>query len=173
MSCYLPRLLVQRAGACQCDTAIHKGETGMNGQDNRPRTPLLTVDAVVFDRAGRLLLIRRKYPPFQGQYALPGGFVDCGETVEQAVLRELDEETGLRGHIKGLVGVYSAPGRDPRHHTASVAFLVTAQGQQPQAGDDAQTADYVADWENLELAFDHGQIASDAARLASSTADTR
>lgn len=157
--------------ACQCDTTIHKGETGMNGQDNRPRTPLLTVDAVVFDGAERLLLIRRKYPPFQGQYALPGGFVDCGETVEQAVLRELGEETGLNGRIKGLVGVYSAPGRDPRHHTASVAFLVTAHGQQPQAGDDAQTADFVADWRSLELAFDHGQIASDAARLATNMAD--
>lgn len=143
----------------------------MNGHDKRPKTPLLTVDAVVFDGAERLLLVRRKYPPFQGQYALPGGFVDCGETVETAVLRELHEETGLHGHIEGLVGVYSAPGRDPRHHAVSVAFLVTAPGQQPQAGDDAQAADYVADWRTLDLAFDHARIAIDAALLARRKAD--
>jgi 8-oxo-dGTP diphosphatase len=145
----------------------------MNGHDNRPKTPLLTVDAVVFDPAERLLLIRRKYPPFQGQYALPGGFVDCGETVERAVLRELQQETGLQGRIEGLVGVYSAPGRDPRRHTVSVAFLVTAEDQQPRASDDAQAADYVADWRSLELAFDHAQIAIDAAHLASRKADAQ
>ena len=64
-----------------------------------PKTPLLTVDCVVFDKAGRLLLIRRARPPFKARYALPGGFVDIGETVEAAALRELKEETGVDGKI--------------------------------------------------------------------------
>jgi 8-oxo-dGTP diphosphatase len=135
-------------------------------QGKGPETPLLTVDAVVFDKHGRLLLIRRKHPPFQGQLALPGGFVDCGETVEDAVCRELFEETGLKAQDPRLVGVYSAPGRDPRRHTVSIVFLITAPEQQPQAGDDAQSAEFVANWQSAQLAFDHSQIASDAARLA-------
>ena len=136
-----------------------------------PETPLLTVDAVVFDKLGRLLLIRRKNPPFQGRFALPGGFVDCGETVEAAVRRELKEETGIEADVARLVGVYSAPGRDPRRHTVSVAFLLTARDQQPQAGDDAQSAAFVANWQSAELAFDHDQIASDASRLAGRQSD--
>jgi 8-oxo-dGTP diphosphatase len=126
------------------------------------RQPALTVDCVVFDPQGRLLLIRRKSPPFQGQYALPGGFVDYGETVEHAAARELLEETGLNADQLILVGVYSDPGRDPRGHTVSVAYLARVSHFVPQAGDDATQAEFVANWQQQDLAFDHDTIASDA-----------
>ena len=128
--------------------------------------PWLSADNVVFDREGRLLLIRRGNPPFKGKFALPGGFVDVGETVEAAALRELREETGVVGSIVRLVGVYSDPKRDPRHHTISVAFLVRIDsGSTPVAGDDAAEAAFRADWRDLPLAFDHRRIVQEAARL--------
>ena len=130
-----------------------------------PPSPALSVDAVVFDDQGRLLLIRRKFPPFQGQFALPGGFVDYGETVEAAVQRELEEETGIQTGIERLVGVYSAPHRDPRRHNVSVAFLMQRSSQHPVGGDDAASAAYVDNWREVELAFDHRQIVDDACRV--------
>jgi 8-oxo-dGTP diphosphatase len=128
--------------------------------------PWLSVDAVVFDDAGRVLLIRRKNPPFQGHFALPGGFVDVGETTEQAVLRELREETGIEGSCPRLIGVYSDPRRDSRHHVISIAYLVSAASYDVRAGDDAADAQFVADWRDQRLAFDHLQITSDAALAA-------
>lgn len=131
---------------------------------SRPAGPALTVDCVVFDEAGRLLLIERGHQPFEGQYALPGGFVDVGETVEAAALRELKEETGLDGRLISLIGVYSDPSRDPRGHTVAVAFLIETEGE-PHAGDDAASAAFVADWRTQKLAFDHNQIVKDALEL--------
>lgn len=128
----------------------------------KPKTPLLTADCVVFDSKGRLLLIRRKHPPFKGRYALPGGFVDIGESVEDAALRELREETGIEGKIIRLVGIYSAPKRDPRGHTVSAAFLIKPRSTKVQGGDDAESAAFVDDWQGLKLAFDHNQILIDA-----------
>jgi 8-oxo-dGTP diphosphatase len=131
----------------------------------KPVTPLLTVDCVIFDAQDRLLLIRRAHEPFMDRHALPGGFVDVGETVEAAALRELKEETGVDGRIERLIGVYSDPGRDPRGHTVSVAFLMNAPGAKPQAGDDAAAAAFMADWRELSYAFDHAQIIADARKL--------
>jgi 8-oxo-dGTP diphosphatase len=128
----------------------------------KPKTPLLTADCVVFDRDGRLLLIRRKNPPFKGRYALPGGFVELGESVEDAALRELEEETGITGKIIKLIGVYSDPKRDPRGHTVSTAFLVRPRSIKVQGGDDAESAAFVEDWRGLKLAFDHNTILKDA-----------
>mgnify|MGYP005852898857 CR=1 FL=1 len=127
--------------------------------------PSVTVDCVVFDDRDRLLLIRRRHPPFAGQFALPGGFVDPGETVEAAARRELREETGLEARDLRLVGVYSKPGRDPRGWTISIAYLVTTDAAAPKAGDDAAEVEFRADWRDLDLAFDHNEIVSDAARL--------
>lgn len=127
--------------------------------------PKLTVDAVVFDRAGRLLLIKRKSPPFKGCYALPGGFVEHGETVEEAARRELKEETGVTVESQRLVGVYSDPGRDPRGQVVSIAFLMKARAARPTAGDDAAAAEFVADWRSKPLAFDHAKIVADAIAL--------
>jgi len=130
-----------------------------------PVTPALTTDCVVFDEKGRVLLIRRKNPPFQGSYALPGGFVDVGERVEVACRRELKEETGIEVGPLILIGVYSDPGRDPRGHTCSVAYLARVASAEPQAGDDAAGAEWVADWRAAGVAFDHAQILSDAEKL--------
>ena len=130
-----------------------------------PKTPLLATDCVVFDGQGRVLLIRRGHPPFEGQYALPGGFVEIGETVETACRRELKEETGVGVRDLKLVGVYSDPKRDPRGHTCSVAYLARVDGAEPSAGDDAAAAGWVADWRSVKLAFDHADILADAATL--------
>lgn len=129
--------------------------------------PGLTVDCVVFDPQGRLLLVRRKNPPFQGEYALPGGFVEVGETTEDAALRELREETGMVAEEVRLIGVYSNPRRDPRRHIVSIAYLVSPNAYSVCAGDDAASAEFVEDWTTIKFAFDHATIISDARRLVS------
>lgn len=131
----------------------------------QPKTPLLATDAVVFDPQGRVLVIRRRYEPFRGKIALPGGFVEIGETVETACRRELREETGVSVGDLRLVGVYSDPSRDPRGHVVSVAFLTLISGATPEAGDDAADAEWLADWQAADFAFDHARIVADAARL--------
>jgi len=131
-----------------------------------PKTPLLTVDCVVLNPRGEVLLIERKNEPFRGHFALPGGFVDIGETVEDACRRELMEETGVKAGKLTLVGVYSDPNRDPRGHTASVVFLTRVRTNKTEAGDDAASAQWVADWRKLPLAFDHAKILADAMRMA-------
>ena len=131
-----------------------------------PATPALTVDCVVFDPTGRVLLIRRRHEPFKGGYALPGGFVEIGETVEEACRRELHEETGVSARDLRLVGVYSDPSRDPRGHTVSVAFLAQLVAPaEAVAGDDAAAAEWVADWRQQRLAFDHAQVLADAEKM--------
>jgi 8-oxo-dGTP diphosphatase len=133
-----------------------------------PKTPLLTVDCVVLNPRGEVLLIQRRNEPFKGHYALPGGFVDIGETVEDACRRELLEETGVKAGRLKLVGVYSDPNRDPRGHTASVVFLTRVRSTKLEAGDDAASAQWVANWRRLPLAFDHAKILADATRMAKS-----
>jgi 8-oxo-dGTP diphosphatase len=130
-----------------------------------PKTPPLATDCVVVDARGRVLLIRRGHPPFKGRYALPGGFVHIGESVEDACRRELLEETGVKAGRLELVGVYSDPKRDPRGHTCSAAFLTRVRNPVARAGDDARAVEWVADWSGLELAFDHAKILSDARRV--------
>ena len=132
-----------------------------------PKTPALATDCVIHGRAGRVLLIRRKYGPCTGIYALPGGLVEIGETVEEACRREVREEAGVDIGALQLVGVYSDPQRDPRGHTVSVAYLVRLPGEvTPHAGDDAAAAEWVEDWRKHALAFDHAQILADADNLA-------
>jgi len=129
-----------------------------------PKTPLLTTDCVVVDGRGRVLLVRRGHPPFKGKHALPGGFVEIGETVEEACRRELMEETGVKAGPLRLLGVYSDPKRDPRAHTCSVVFLARIARATPKAGDDAAAAEWIEDWSKLDLAFDHAKILGDARR---------
>ncbi|MCI4358272.1 MAG: NUDIX hydrolase [Thermoplasmata archaeon] len=128
-----------------------------------PAGPKLTVDAV-WVRRGSLLLVQRGRPPFVGRWALPGGFVDPTETVEEAVVRELREETGLRARPEGIVGVFSGPNRDPRGPTASVAFWMKGRGGSPQGGDDARNASWVPIDQAVGLAFDHDRIVREALR---------
>ena len=125
-----------------------------------PETPKLMVDIVVPDAGGQVLLIQRANDPYGGSWALPGGFVDVGETVEDAAVREAKEETGLDVEILRLVGVYSEPDRDPRGHNVSVAFLARAEGD-PSAASDASDAAFL-DPSSTELAFDHEGIIADA-----------
>jgi 8-oxo-dGTP diphosphatase len=128
-----------------------------------PQTPALTTDCVVFDPAGRVLLVRRKNEPFAGGYALPGGFVEIGETVEAACRREVREETGVELGELTLVGIYSDPKRDPRGHTVSIAYAtLLPDAAVPRAGSDATSAEWVTEWRALPLAFDHSRIVADA-----------
>lgn len=128
-----------------------------------PETPKLMVD-VVIPSGGGVVLIRRGNEPFEGRWALPGGFVEVGETVEEAAVREAEEETGLEVEIERLVGVYSEPDRDPRGHNVSVAFLARVKGGDLEAATDASEV-AVLDPRTVELAFDHGKILDDALRL--------
>ena len=126
-----------------------------------PETPKLMVDVVVPSEDGRVLLIRRGSEPFEGQWALPGGFVEIGETVEEAAAREAEEETGLSVEILRLVGVYSEPDRDPRGHNVSVAYLARVLGGDLVAASDASEV-AVLDPGPVDLAFDHRRIIDDA-----------
>ena len=131
-----------------------------------PKTPALTTDCVIRDNEGGVLLIRRKNEPFKGAYALPGGFVDIGETVEAACSREVLEEAGVVVGELHLVGVYSDPRRDPRGHTVSIAFVtLLPRAPRAKAGSDAEAAEWVKDWRNVDLAFDHAEIIADAEKI--------
>lgn len=129
-----------------------------------PDTPLLSVDGVIFVGDG-VVLIRRKNPPFQNAFALPGGFVDRGETVEAACKREVKEETGITVINLRLVGVFSDPQRDPRGHNVAIAFLAEGDAANMTAGDDAADVQIVQDWREQQLAFDHKDILEQAYKL--------
>ncbi len=129
----------------------------------KPITPLLTVDAVILiNNKKDLVLIHRKNPPFQGELALPGGFVDIGETVEEACIREVYEETNINVKLVKLIGVFSEPNRDPRGHTVSIAFLCEpkTKKEKPEAKDDAASLEIIPikNIHSLKLAFDHLDI---------------
>lgn len=129
--------------------------------DLQPVTPLLTVDIVISlvdQPASPIVLIERRNPP--PGWALPGGFVDVGETLEQAAKREALEETGLQVELTGLLGCYSDPRRDPRGHTVSVVYTADATGQ-PSAGDDAGNVGVYDPTRLPALAFDHDEIIQD------------
>ncbi|GAI08638.1 unnamed protein product, partial [marine sediment metagenome] len=88
----------------------------------KPKSPILTTDAVIL-KDNKILLVRRSIYPFQGYWVLPGGHVNYGERVKEAIKREMKEELGIRVKVKRLIGVYSDPKRDPRYHTVSVVYL--------------------------------------------------
>lgn len=131
----------------------------------KPTTPYLTVDGIIeiYDKDDEfqgIVVIQRKNEPVG--FALPGGFVDVGESVENAVVREMKEEISLDVEIEGLLGVYSDPSRDKRFHTVSVVFVCKAYGE-PIGADDAKEALLVGlDSLKLdELVFDHSKIIKD------------
>lgn len=133
--------------------------TGADRNDSgRPKTPALAVDVVI--RVGaRIVLIERRNPP--SGWALPGGFVDPGETVERAAVREAREETALAVRLHTLLGAYSDPSRDPRGHTVSLVYVGDAEGD-PRAQDDARAVMLVDPHAiDVRLAFDHARILAD------------
>lgn len=127
--------------------------------------PKLAVDAVIVTRDKKVVLAKRKFFPFIGSYALPGGFVEYGETVEKACVREAFEETGLKVKIVRLLGVYSDPKRDPRGHTISPVFLCRPAGGKLKENSDETygvRAFSRSEMKKLKLAFDHRKILKDA-----------
>lgn len=128
----------------------------------RPTTPPIAADIIIemVDRSDRpIILIERKNPPHG--WAIPGGFVDVGETVEHAAVREAKEEVSLDVSLSALLGIYSEPSRDPRGHTVSAVYIAEAKGQ-PKAADDAANL-HIYSINNLpsQLAFDHDRILQD------------
>lgn len=122
------------------------------------RNPLPTVDLLIQVRPGTVVLVERANEP-KG-WALPGGFVDWGETLEHAAIREAKEETGLDVTLGRQLHSYSDPKRDPRHHTITTVFIATAAGE-PEGGDDAAQARVFALDALPQLVFDHAQIIED------------
>jgi len=127
------------------------------------KSPKLTTDGVII-KNNKILLIKRKNNPFKGKWAIPGGFVGYGEKVEDAVIREINEETGLITKVKDIIGIYSDPNRDPRGHVVSIVFLLEVIDGKLKAGDDAASVKFF----NLNrlpvLSFDHGTIIEDIKR---------
>jgi ADP-ribose pyrophosphatase YjhB (NUDIX family) len=124
--------------------------------------PIPTADILIrMVRSGKeaVVLVRRKNPP--PGWAIPGGFVEYGESVEECALREAAEETGMEVRLTGLLGVYSDPSRDPRFHTISTVYTAEGEGK-PRAGSDAaEVGLFAADELPRDIAFDHGKILSD------------
>jgi len=127
------------------------------------KSPKLTTDGVIV-KDSKILLIKRKYEPFKGKWALPGGFVDYGEKVEDAVLREIKEETGLVTKIKEIIGIYSDPNRDPRGHSVSIVFLLDIITGKLRAEDDASGVKFFNFNKLPDLSFDHSIIIKDVER---------
>jgi len=127
------------------------------------KSPRLTADGAIL-KDKKILLIKRKNEPFKGKWALPGGFVEYGEKVEDAVVREVYEETGLKTKIRDIVGIYSNPNRDPRGHTVTVVYFLDIQGGELKSSDDASDAKFFDLKDLPELSFDHAIIVKDVIR---------
>lgn len=128
-----------------------------------PQRPALTTDVVLFTFADdelKVLLIQRGNPPFQGQWAFPGGFLDYGEPPEVGALRELQEETGVTNVVIEQVRTFGNPTRDPRGHTVSIVYYGFVDGTTAtiKGGDDASDARWFNVRELPDLAFDHAQV---------------
>ena len=124
------------------------------------KSPNLTVDGIIV-KNGEILLIKRKHSPFKGKWALPGGFVEYNEKLEDAVTREIFEETGLKTNVSKLFNVYSDPKRDPRGHTVTVVFILKILSDRIKHGDDATDAKFFKLDSLPDLSFDHDKIIND------------
>lgn len=121
------------------------------------KVPSITTDGIII-KDEKILLIKRKNPPFKGMWALPGGFVEYNETTENAVVREVLEETGLKTKIHKLAGVYSDPERDPRGHTITIVYMLDVINGKLIANDDASEVKYFSLNDLPNLSFDHELI---------------
>lgn len=143
-----------------CSSERYDSRKKMMGDDRK--SPVLTVDGVLV-LEGRVLLIKRTIEPFVGKWVLPGGHVEYGEKVEDALRREVLEETGLKAREIELIGVYSDPDRDPRYHTVSCAYFVEMDGGGKVSLNREADEYKFFDFNNLpeEMGFDHRKILSD------------
>ncbi|WP_458402673.1 NUDIX domain-containing protein [Methanobrevibacter sp.] len=132
------------------------------------KIPSVTADIFIFDDDFNFILIKRKNDPYKNHWALPGGFVEYGETVETAAIREAKEETSIDVELKDLVNVYSKPDRDPRGHTITVAFTAKGDFNNKKADSDAKEIAIFSPEkiDEIELAFDHKQIIEDCLKKA-------
>lgn len=132
------------------------------------RNPSLTTDVFIFDDDLNFILIKRKNDPYKDCWALPGGFVEYGESVETAAIREAKEETSIDIELIDLVNVYSEPNRDPRGHTITVAYTAKGDLTTKKADSDAKDISIfnVDALDEIELAFDHRQIIKDCLNMA-------
>lgn len=147
-----------------------ESKTGQLKGETTYRNPALTVDGVVLHRQRHgllgdsfsVLLVERGCEPFKGRQALPGGFVEYGEDIEDAIGREIEEETGLTGLPFRQFRTFGKPGRDPRGHTVSVVYVAMLIGEAPpvRGGDDAASAAWFPIKRLPDLAFDHAMILS-------------
>ena len=126
------------------------------------KIPSLTADIFIYDESN-FILIKRKNDPFKDYWALPGGFVEYGESVEDAAVREAKEETSIDVALESLVNVYSKPDRDPRGHTVTVAYTARGDLSTKKADDDAKDIGIftIDDIDNIKIAFDHEKIITD------------
>jgi 8-oxo-dGTP diphosphatase len=126
------------------------------------KTPVPNAD-IIIEKEGRIVLIKRLKDPFKGMLALPGGKMDYGETIEDAAIREALEETSIKVRLKGIMGVYSEPGRDPRYHAMSIVFVAEPEEGELKAGSDAAEAVWmdVSEIDTARMSFDHGKVIED------------
>ena len=126
------------------------------------KNPIPTVD-IIIEKDDRIVLIRRKNEPFKGKLAIPGGFVNEGELIEDRAIQEAKEETFLDVELREILGVYSVPDRDPRGHLMTTVFIAKPISGRVKGGDDAASADWfkIDDKVLNELSFDHKKIITD------------
>ena len=132
------------------------------------KIPSLTTDIFIFDDEFNFILIKRKNDPYKDYWALPGGFVEYGESVETAAIREAKEETSIDVELKDLVNVYSKPDRDPRGHTVTIVFTAKGDFSDRKADDDASDIGIFSleKLDEINIAFDHEQIIKDCLNKA-------
>ena len=133
------------------------------------KKPSITADIFIYDENQNFILIKRKNNPFKDSWALPGGFVDYGESLENTAIREAKEETSINIHDLKQFKVYSEPTRDPRGHTITLTFLAKGNMDERKANDDAKDINIFSwgDLENIKLAFDHMKILNDIKKYLS------
>ncbi|MDO5859344.1 NUDIX hydrolase [Methanobrevibacter sp.] len=135
------------------------------------KIPSITTDIFIFDDDFNFILIKRKNNPFKNQWAIPGGYVEYGETVENAAIREAKEETNIDVELIDLVGVYSKPNRDPRGHSITIAYTARGNFKDMKADSDAKEIAIFSfeKLDEIELAFDHEIIIKDCLNKAKTT----
>ena len=132
------------------------------------KIPSITADIFIFDDEMNFILIKRRNDPYKDFWALPGGFVEYGESVETAAVREAKEETSIDVELKDLVNVYSEPDRDPRGHTITVAYTAKGDLNTAKAEDDAKDIAIFSceKLDEIDIAFDHEEIIRDCLKKA-------